>query len=106
MTILKLTLSSLLFISIAACSPFEAFQDMGNKEKQFNELSIKRLGAKAETSWNIHNGELTGITVVYQDSSLNNVTVSKLESEVKSMVKTVYGDESYAINVTISLGGE
>ncbi|EPO0035063.1 hypothetical protein M2H29_22345, partial [Vibrio vulnificus] len=106
MTILKLTLNSLLLISIAACSPFEAFQDMDNKEKQFNELSVKRLGAKAETSWNIHNGELTGITVIYQDGSLNNVTVSKLESEVKSMIKTVYGDESYAISVAISLGAE
>ena len=106
MTILKLTISSLLLISIAACSPFEAFQDMDNKEKQFNELSIKKLGAKAETSWNIHNGELTGITVIYRADSLNDVTVSKLGNEVESMVKTIYGDESYAISVAFNLGGE
>ena len=79
---------------------------MVNKEKHFNELFIKSLITEAETSWNIHNSELTGITVIYQDSSLNNVTVSKLEREVKSMIKTVYGDESYPISVAISFGGE
>ncbi|WP_234909830.1 hypothetical protein, partial [Vibrio anguillarum] len=106
MTVLKLTLSSLLLIGIAACSPFEAFQDMDNKEKQFNDLSINNLGAKAEISWNIHNGELTSITVVYRANSLNDVIVSKLGNEVESMVKTIYGDDSYAISVAISLGGE
>jgi hypothetical protein len=103
---LKLICGLLLFISIAACSPFEVFQDMDNKEKQFNELSINNLGAKAETSWNIRNGELTSITVIYRADSLNDVTVSKLGNEVESMVKTIYGDGSYTISVAISLGDE
>ncbi|MEZ8101118.1 MULTISPECIES: hypothetical protein [Vibrio] len=103
---LKLILSSLLFVSIAACSPLEAFQDMDNKEEQFNELSVKKLGAKAETSWNIHNGELTSITVIYPANSLNDMTVRKLEGDVKSLVKTIYGDKSYAISVAINLAGE
>ncbi|MCG9782910.1 hypothetical protein L1D52_11135 [Vibrio brasiliensis] len=106
MTVFKLILTSLFLISVAACSPFEAFQDMDNKEKQFNELSINNLGAKAETSWNIHNGELTSITVIYRADSLNDVTVSKLGNEVESMVKTIYGNDSYTISVAISLGDE
>ncbi|MBE4083411.1 hypothetical protein HJ110_13855 [Vibrio parahaemolyticus] len=79
---------------------------MDNKEKKFNELSLNNLGARAETSWNIQNGGLTGITVIYRANSLNDMTVSQLENEVESMVKTIYGDESYAISVAISLGSE
>ncbi|WP_447475330.1 hypothetical protein [Vibrio harveyi] len=103
---LKLICGLLLFISIAACSPFEVFQDMDNKEEQFNELSLQKLGAKAETSWNIQNGQLTSITVIYRANSLNDVTVSNLGSEVEPMVKSIYGDGSYAISIAINLGGE
>ncbi len=106
MTILKLTLSALLLFSTAACSPLEVFQDMDNKEKKFNELSLNNFGARAETSWNIQNGELTGITVIYRANSLNDVTVSQLENEVESMIKSIYGDEPYAISVAINLGSE
>lgn len=103
MSISKVLFSALLIILLTSCSPFEAFEDMSNKQEAFNEISFKNFGSKANISWNITNGALTSLTVVYPANTLNDVALKTLEKEVKQLVKSVYGDESYTIILAINL---
>lgn len=103
MPILKVLLTTLLILAVISCSPFETFDDMGKKETLFNDQSIATFGAKANISWNITNGALTSLTVVYPVNTLNDVALKTLEKEVKQLVKSVHGDDSYTLILAINL---
>ena len=103
MPMLKVYFTAALLLLLVACSPFATFEDMGNKEDKFNEASFKALGARANISWNIVNGDLTTITVVYSAGTLNDIAFQQIESKVKSLVKSIYGEESYSIILAINL---
>lgn len=101
----KVLLSLFLIIILTSCSPFETFDGMGQKETLFNDQSIATFGATANISWNITNGALTSLTVVYPANTLNDVALKTLEQEVKQLVKSIYGHDSYTIILAINLTG-
>lgn len=92
-----------LFI-LTGCNPVEIFEEMTEKQDEFSNLSQARLGVKAVVGWNIQNGSLNSVNVVYPEGSLGDMKVSELEEITKEMVFSVFKEKpniiSFGFNIT------
>ncbi|MDE1465571.1 hypothetical protein [Spartinivicinus poritis] len=83
----------ILALSLFGCNPIESFEEMTAKQDEFNELSLKELGVEAFVGWNIHNGRLNTVTIIYPQWSLKQLTVGELERKTLKIVDEVFKEK-------------
>ena len=100
---MKKVLLTLITIFLVACNPIDTVKEMGEKQEAFSKESMSRLGVKAVVGWNIHNGTLTNVNVVYPANELGEMKISELERITTEMVLRVFKEKPKAITFSISI---
>ena len=76
---IRITLVLLLGMLVTGCDVAQDFAEMGEKQAKVQKAIQDRHGWSAQVGWNIHNGVLTQVTVVFSASEVGDETVSTLE---------------------------
>jgi hypothetical protein len=96
----RLMLPFLLLI-LAGCDAFEDFSHMNEKQSRMQDLIQERYGWHAQLGWNIHNAELTQVTLVLSADEVANERVETLENIAREAVAEVFASQPKAIYVTL-----
>jgi hypothetical protein len=94
-----LLISSLLLLS--ACDAIEDFSQMNEKQGRIQALIKEKYGWNAQVGWNIHNAELTQVTLVLSAEEVANERVATLQSIAHEAVSQVFTSTPKAIYVTL-----
>ncbi|MCU7843453.1 MAG: hypothetical protein KZQ93_06400 [Candidatus Thiodiazotropha sp. (ex Monitilora ramsayi)] len=95
-----LTLSLLLLI-LSGCDAVQDFKQMGEKQSRVQALIEQRYGWHVNLGWNIHNAELTQVTLVLSADEVADQRVETLQAIAKEAVAEVFGSRPKAIYVTL-----
>lgn len=82
---------------LVGCNPIETFQEMAEKQSEFNKISLQELGVEAFVGWNIHNGVLNSVTVMYPQGTLSDLTVGELDRKTLEIVKKVFEEKPRSV---------
>lgn len=94
-----LTLTLALFLG--GCDAFEDFSNMSEKQMRIQTLIQEKYGWHARVGWNIHNAQLTQVTLVLSADEVLNERVSTLQSIAREAVAEVFTSSPKAIYVTL-----
>ena len=96
--LLTLTLCGLL---LSACDAFDDFSHMNEKQARIQQLIQERYGWHAQVGWNIHNAELTQVTLVLSGDEVANERAETLQNIAREAVREVFSSTPKAIYVTL-----
>ncbi|MCU7850633.1 MAG: hypothetical protein KZQ80_00325 [Candidatus Thiodiazotropha sp. (ex Monitilora ramsayi)] len=94
-------LLSVLFLILTGCDAIQDFQQMGEKQSRVQAYIKDKYGWQAEIGWNIHNAELTQVTLVLSADEVANERVETLQAIAKEAVGEVFVSTPKAIYVTL-----
>jgi len=89
----------ILLVSLTACGVIEEMSDKYEAVKQDFE---QQMGVKAEIGWNITNGQLTDVTVIFSIDDVRDRTVSELEKISWPIIRKHFDQEPSAFFITIT----
>jgi hypothetical protein len=92
---------SMLMLFLAGCDAFEDFSHMSEKQSRMQDLIQEKYGWHAQLGWNIHNAELTQVTLVLSADEVANERVETLETIAREAVAEVFASQPKAIYVTL-----
>ena len=70
-------------VILSGCGVGESFSEMQKQTALASEALSKEVGARPQIGWNISNGTLTNVTVVFPDDKVGQLTISELSSKVQ-----------------------
>ena len=97
-TLFHVTLFALL---VSGCDAFQDFSQMGEKQSRVQTLVKEKYGWSATIGWNIHNAELTQVTLVLSADEVADERVETLEAIAREVVAEVFSSRPKAIYVTL-----
>ncbi len=101
MGILKLLPPLGLILLLGACDAIEDFSHMGEKQSRMQAYIMEKYGWHADIGWNIHNAELTQVTLVLSAQEVANERVETLQNIAREAVAEVFASQPKAIYVTL-----
>lgn len=96
-----LILLSLLLPLLYGCDAIEDFQQMGEKQSRVQAMIQEKYGWHVNLGWNIHNAELTQVTLVFSAEEVANERVETLQAIAREAVAEVFVSQPKAIYVTL-----
>ncbi|MCU7807529.1 MAG: hypothetical protein KZQ73_06625 [Candidatus Thiodiazotropha sp. (ex Semelilucina semeliformis)] len=90
-----------LFLILTGCDAMQDFKQMGEKQSRVQTYIKDKYGWHAEIGWNIHNAELTQVTLVLSADEVANERVETLQAIAKETVGEVFVSTPKAIYVTL-----
>ena len=76
---------------LVGCGAAANFADMQSHSAAVTEALEKEFGAKPEVSWNVFNGDLQRVEVVFDVDKLAGLNVADLEAKVRAVVVADFG---------------
>lgn len=73
-------------VLLAACNFVESMKETHAQAEAAAELLEKEMGTRPFMGWNIHNGTLTNVNVVFEGPKVAALPVSELEAKVRRAV--------------------
>jgi hypothetical protein len=101
---MRLTHSLLLILPLlllSACDAIEDFSQMNEKQGRMQALIKEKYGWNAQVGWNIHNAELSQVTLVLSAEEVANERVATLQVIAREAVSQVFSSTPKAIYVTL-----
>ena len=86
---------------LSGCDAFQDFSQMGEKQSRVQTLVKEKYGWHATIGWNIHNAELTQVTLVLSADEVADERVETLEAIAREVVAEVFASRPKAIYVTL-----
>jgi hypothetical protein len=96
-----LLLLSLLLPLLWGCDAMEDFQQMGEKQSRVQTMIQEKYGWHVNLGWNIHNAELSQVTLVFSADEVANERVETLQAIAREAVAEVFVSQPKAIYVTL-----
>ncbi len=96
----------LLAIVISGCDLAKELQEMGEKQAKAQNLIEDRYGWQTQVAWNIHNGMLTQVTVIFSADDVRGETVARLEDATRLAVSESFHLKPKHIFVQIATTAE
>lgn len=90
-----------LLLTLSGCDAVQDFKQMGEKQSRVQALIEERYGWHANLGWNIHNAELTQVTLVLSAEEVADERVKTLQAIAKEAVAEVFASRPKAIYVTL-----
>lgn len=97
-TILILLVSFLLI----GCNAVSDMKGMFEKQELVQRTIKEKYGLQSEVGWNIHNGVLTQVTVVFDAEEVRDKKVSELEAAAKDAVASSFKSTPRMLNVQVA----
>ena len=101
MKLTKSLFAALLIPLLSACDAIEDFSRMGEKQSRVQALVKEKYGWHANVGWNIHNAELTQVTLVLSADEVANERVETLQAVAREVMAEVFSSQPKAIYLTI-----
>lgn len=101
-TYLLLLILPLLLMS--GCDAIDDFSQMNEKQGRIQALIKEKYGWQAQVGWNIHNAELSQVTLVLSAEEVANERVATLQTIAQEAVSQVFTSTPKAIYVTLVTG--
>jgi len=96
-------ISTLIFLlSLTTCGVVEDLQEMTKKQEEVKQDFEQQAGLKANIGWNITNGRLTEINVIFSMDDVLNRTVSELEKASWPIIKKHFDEDPEIFYITIT----
>jgi hypothetical protein len=76
----------LISLVLSGCNFVESMKETQAQADAAAELLEKEVGTKPFMGWNIHNGTLTNVNVIFEGSKVAALPVSELEAKVRRAV--------------------
>jgi hypothetical protein len=73
----------LLLMILAACGVGDSFTEMQQQTALASEALLKEVGSRPQIGWNIYNGTLANVTVVFPDDKVSQLSISELSAKVQ-----------------------
>ncbi len=86
---------------LSGCDALEDFSHMSEKQSRMQQLILEKYGWHANLGWDIHNAELTQVTLVLSADEVANERVETLRDIAREAVATVFASDPKAIYVTL-----
>lgn len=86
---------------LAGCQMAQDMVDAGAKSDAVAVALEKDLGAKPRVGWNIHNGTLTNLTVVFPLASVASLPVGDLEARVRAEVTKQFAPPPRQVTLSV-----
>jgi hypothetical protein len=99
-------LAALLALLLSGCDAFQDFSQMGEKQSRMQALILEKYGWHAQLGWNIHNAELTQVTLVLSADEVANERVETLQTIAREAVAEVFTSQPKAIYLTLVTGNQ
>jgi hypothetical protein len=96
-----LTVLALLLPLLWGCDAIKDFQQMGEKQSRVQAMIQEKYGWHVNLGWNIHNAELTQVTLVFSADEVANERVETLQAISREAVTEVFVSQPKAIYVTL-----
>lgn len=90
---------SLLWLS--GCDAIDDFSQMNEKQVRIQNLIKEKHGWHAQVGWNIHNAELSQVTLVLSAEEVAHEQVATLQAIAQEAVSQVFSSKPKAIYVTL-----
>jgi hypothetical protein len=101
MRMIKTVFPVLLALLLGACDAIEDFSHMGEKQSRMQAYIMDKYGWHADIGWNIHNAELTQVTLVLSAEEVANERVETLQTIAREAVAANFSSRPKAIYVTL-----
>lgn len=85
-THLRLFIAVVATLFVGACNVAESMKETQAQAEAAATLLEKEVGTKPLMGWNVHNGTLTNVNVIFDGSKVAALPVSELESKVKRAI--------------------
>ncbi len=92
----------LLAIIISGCDLAKELQEMGEKQAKVQSLIEERYGWQTQVAWNIHNGVLTQVTIIFSADDVRRETVARLEDATRMAVSDSFHQKPKTIYIQIA----
>ena len=108
MTIRNLSLIAVCLVGLVACETAEDMQLMFEQQKSVQAALKESIGVEPQVGWNIHNGRLTNVNVVFTEEDVASMTIADLSSRVSPAVIKGFGQlpEAIAISIMVDPGAK
>lgn len=97
-TTLMLSISLLL----VGCNAVSDMTGMFEKQELVQKAIKEKYGLQSQIGWNIHNGVLTQVTVVFDAEEVRDKKVSELEAAAKDAVASSFKSTPRMLNVQVA----
>ncbi len=98
----NLILAPFLFIMLVSCDAIDDMKGMFEKQEIVQSFIKEKYGWQTQVGFNMNNGVLTQVTVVFDANEVRNEKVSKLETITKDVISTSFKSTPRAIFIQIS----
>ena len=92
---------SLCLLLISGCDAIDDFSKMNEKQSRIQALIKEKHGWNAQVGWNIHNAELSQVTLVLSAEEVANERVATLQAIAREAVSQTFTSTPKAIYVTL-----
>ena len=96
-----LLLTFMLVVALAGCDAFDDMSKMFEKQSKAQQYVKDKYGLNASLGFNIHNGELTNVTVAFAYPEVRSKAVSELEAIARETAKANFASEPQQIVVQV-----
>ena len=91
-----------IFLLFLGCNAVTDMKDMYAKQGMVQEAIKEKYGLNSRVGWNMHNGVLTQVTVVFSADEVRDRRVAELEAVVKEAVAEAFASTPKILNVQIA----
>lgn len=92
---------ALLLPLLSGCDAIQDFKQMDEKQSRVQTFIQDKYGWHVNLGWNIHNAELTQVTLVLSADEVANERVETLQAIAREAVSEVFVSQPKAIYVTL-----
>ena len=96
----------LLAIILSGCDLAKELQEMGEKQAKVQSLTKDRYGWQTQVAWNIHNGILTLVTIIFRADDVRGETAARLEDATRLAVSESFHLKPRNIYIQIATTAE
>ena len=91
----------LIALFLVGCDAMQDLQEFGEKQAKVQSFIKDEYGLESQVGWNIHNGVLTQVTVIFYAEEVREKTVATLEEIALKAVSHSFSAEPQAIFIQI-----
>ena len=87
---------------LLACDAIDDMKGMFEKQEIIQSAIKEKYGLQSQVGFNMHNGILTQVTIIFDANEVRDEKVSKLEAIAKDVISTSFKSKPKAIYIQIS----
>ncbi|MFH2044306.1 MAG: hypothetical protein ABIK92_04070 [Pseudomonadota bacterium] len=87
---------------LVGCNAVSDMKGMFEKQGLVQEAIKAKYGLQSQVGWNIHNGVLTQVTVIFDAEQVRDKKVSELEIAAREAVESSFKSKPQVLNVQIA----